>query len=161
MTDLNEECVEYRLYQSKDPPDLGRILVELSRNAAERGLGGVVIYIGIVKNPVEGHKVEELYYEVYEEYTLRRFREIIDYLKKKYSIECIKIFHVKGETKPGDIATIIIAQSVGRRKAFETVAEAIELVKRATGIWKMEKRDDGVFWVLGDGERIKREERQI
>ncbi|MEM4966391.1 MAG: molybdenum cofactor biosynthesis protein MoaE [Sulfolobales archaeon] len=149
-------CDEFQFFTRENPPDFNRILSSISRNASEKGLGGVVIYIGVVKNPVEGRIVRKLSYEVYEEYTLRRFSEIARDIKSRYSVECLKIYHVKGDTLPGDIAVIIVAQSIGRRGVFEAVRETIDLVKHTTGIWKIEEREDGVFWVLGEGERISR-----
>ncbi len=95
---------------------------------------------------------------MHEEYTIKRFWEIIDYVKSKYKIGCAKILHIKGETKPGDIAVLIVTQSISRREAFEAAREIIDLVKHTTGIWKLEYREDGVFWVLGEGERIKRDD---
>ena len=97
-------------------------------------------------------------YEVHREYTLKRFQEIIDYVKKRHSVHCVKIFHVAGETRPGDIAVVILVQSVGRKEAFEAAREIIDLVKHTTGIWKLEYREDGVYWVLGESERIMRDE---
>jgi len=107
---------------------------------------------------VDNHVVNKLVYEVHEEYTLRRFNEIINYAKEKYGVRCIKILHIKGETRPGDIAVLIIVQSIGRKESFDAAKEIIDLVKHSTGIWKLEFRDDGVYWILGDNERIRRDD---
>ncbi|MGC9009225.1 MAG: molybdenum cofactor biosynthesis protein MoaE [Sulfolobales archaeon] len=151
-------CDEAYIYTSDKEIDFNKIINEIKELASREGLGGVVIYVGIVKSPINDRRVDKLVYEVYEEYTLRRFWEIIDYVKSKYKIGCAKILHVKGETKPGDIAVLIVTQSISRKEAFEAAKEIIDLVKHSTGIWKLEFREDGVFWVLGEGERIKRDD---
>jgi len=51
---------------------------------------------------------------------------------------------------------IVSIQGVSRKEVLEAMKEAIELVKHTTGIWKLERREDGEYWVLGDGERISR-----
>ncbi|MEZ0290494.1 MAG: molybdenum cofactor biosynthesis protein MoaE [Sulfolobales archaeon] len=150
-------CDDYSLYTRDQKIDFSKIINEISVQAAERGLGGVVIYIGVVKSPINNKIVKRLFYEIHEEYTLKRFSEIIKEIKRRHDVKCLKIYHVRGETFPGDIAVMIVAQAVGRKEAFEAVRETIDLVKHTTGIWKIEEREDGVFWILGEGERIPRE----
>lgn len=46
-------------------------------------------------------------------------------------------------------------------KAFlrtETLSRILERVKAEPPIFKLEKRDDGEYYVIGEGRRVKREE---
>jgi molybdopterin synthase catalytic subunit len=44
----------------------------------------------------------------------------------------------------------------GRKDSIKAVEEAVELVKNTTGIWKLEIRDDGEFWVVAGNTRVRR-----
>jgi len=135
------------------------ILEEIRKAKEEANLdsGSMVIYIGFVKGIVEGHKVFELRYQSYEEYTKRRLVEIQEEIKKKYnSITSIKIYHKIGNMKPGEVVILIIGIGKERHETFKAVEEALELVKHTAGIWKLEVRDDGEYWVVAGNTRVRR-----
>lgn len=150
-------CDEHKITRQGGFPSLGEILEDARRHAGGEGLGGLVIYVGLVKSPVEGSRVVGLEYEVHRDYTARRFEEIAEHVKKRHGAAYLRIYHVEGPAAPGDVAVLVAALGRGRREAFEAAREAVELVKHTTGIWKLERREDGEYWVLGDGERILRD----
>lgn len=128
------------------------------RQEAPPDAGSLVVYLGFVKGLVEGHKVYELDYEAYESYTIRRLEEIENEIRRKYSdVVKIKIIHAIDKMKPGDDVILIMCMGRGRKDAIHAVEEAIELVKHTTGIWKLEIREDGEFWVVAGNTRVKRE----
>jgi len=130
------------------------------REKAPSEAGSLVVYLGIVKGIVEGHKVYELRYQAYEEYTKRRFSEIIEEMKKKYNdLIDLRILHVIDNTKPGDNVLLIMALGKGRKDAINAIEETLELVKHTTGIWKLEIRDDGEFWVVAGNTRVKKDDK--
>jgi len=149
-------CNDYRIVSRESMPRVEEIVEDARRHAEEEGLGALLIYVGIVKSPVEGARVDSLFYEVYREYTSKRFEEIAKAVKEKFGVKYVRIYHAEGLLEPGDPAMIVSVQSVGRREVLEAMREAIELVKHTTGIWKLEKREDGEYWVIGDGERVSR-----
>ncbi|MQL55854.1 MoaD family protein [Acidianus ambivalens] len=127
------------------------------RENAPPEAGSLVVYLGFVKGIVDGHRVYELRYEAYEDYTIRRLKEIEDELMKKYhDLVKIKIIHVISNMKPGDDVLLIMCMGRGRKDSIKAVEEAVELVKNTTGIWKLEIRDDGEFWVVAGTTRVKR-----
>jgi molybdopterin synthase catalytic subunit len=127
------------------------------RENAPPEAGSLVIYLGFVKGVAEGHRVYELRYEAYEDYTIRRLKEIEDELMKKYhDLVKIKIVHVISNMKPGDDVLLIMCMGRGRKDSIKAVEEAVELVKNTTGIWKLEIRDDGEFWVVAGNTRVRR-----
>jgi len=149
-------CDDLGILSRDGMPSVDNILRDARKHAGDEGLGALLIYVGVVKSPVDGANVEELFYEVHREYTMRRFREISEEIKRRYGVKYVRIYHAEGPLKPGDPAMIISIQGVGRRETLEAMRDAIELVKHTTGIWKIERRGDGEYWVLGDGERIER-----
>ncbi len=127
------------------------------RENAPPEAGSLVVYLGFVKGLVDGHKVYELRYEAYEDYTIRRLKEIEDELMKKYhDVVKIRILHAISNMKPGDDVLLIMCMGRGRKDSIRAVEEAVELVKNTTGIWKLEIRDDGEFWVVAGNTRVKR-----
>lgn len=117
-------------------------------------VGAVVVYFGIVKGQVGSSKVEELTYEYHEEQTREILEKIAREASLKEGIKYVSINHSVGSFKPGDIVFSVGVLGTGRRSSIETLREVVERVKHEALIWKIEKRDDGVFWVVGDGERI-------
>ncbi|MEM0373865.1 MAG: MoaD family protein [Sulfolobaceae archaeon] len=131
--------------------------IRKAREEATIDSGSMVIYIGFVKGVVENHRVFELRYQSYEEYTRKRLIEIQEEIKRKYkSITNIKIFHSIGDMKPGEDVILIIGIGKDRHETFKAVEEALELVKHTTGIWKLEIRDDGEYWVVAGSTRVRR-----
>lgn len=132
--------------------------IEEFRKSAPTEAGSMVVYLGFVKGKVEGHEVRELRYEAYKEYTEVRLREIEGEIKGKYpDVVSIRIIHAIDAMKPGDDVILIMTLGRGRKDAIRAVEEAIELVKHTTGIWKLEVRDDGEYWVVAGNTRVKRE----
>ncbi len=127
------------------------------RSSAPSEAGSLVVYVGFVKGKVEGHEVKELDYESYEEYTKKRFREIEGSMKEKYKdLVDLKIVHAIDSMKPGEDVMIIMALGRGRKDSIDAVKETVELVKHTTGIWKLERRDDGDYWVVAGNTRVKK-----
>jgi len=133
-------------------------LVSKFRSEAPPDAGSMVVYLGFVKGLVDGHKVSSLEYQAYESYTRRRFQEIGEELRSKYpDLVKFEIHHVVGSREPGEDVMLIMALGKGRGDAIKAIGEAVELVKHTTGIWKLEVRDDGQFWVVAGNTRVKRE----
>ncbi len=151
-------CDDSGIVSKASMPKIEAILEDARKHAGEEGLGALLIYVGIVKSPVDGERVDDLYYEVHREYTLKRFKEISEEVKRRHGVRYVRIYHAEGSLKPGDPAMLISIQSRGRREALEAMREAIEMVKHTTGIWKLESRESSQYWVLGDGERIPRKQ---
>lgn len=133
---------EIRKFREKAPPEAGSL----------------VVYVGFVKGYVEGHRVTSLKYETYREYTEKRIGEIQQELLGKYKdLVDIKIIHSIGDKDPGEDVMLIMALGRGRKDSIQAIEEAVELVKHTTGIWKLEIREDGQFWVVAGNTRVRRE----
>jgi molybdopterin synthase catalytic subunit len=117
--------------------------------------GAVATYFGVVKGYVDGGRVEKLVYEYHEKFTEEALNRIAKEVESKAKLKAVLIYHSVGEFKPG---TVVFAAGVvgrGRREVVEALREIVERVKHESAIWKKELRDDGVFWVLGDGTRLQ------
>ncbi|HDD25815.1 MAG TPA: MoaD family protein [Acidilobales archaeon] len=148
---------EVRIISKDDVIDLNAVVNELRSNPSLRDCGSIAIYIGIVKGLVNGKAVHELEYIIHEDYTYKKLKEIINDIKGRYKgIKVVKIYHRKGRLKPGEEALYTFITGVRRKDVFQTLSEIINRIKLESGIWKIERREDGEYWVIGDGERIPR-----
>lgn len=123
---------------------------EVKKLVKETGSGAIVAFFGFVKGLVDGKKVRELEYEAYEPFATKKIEEIERSIK---GVKKVRIYHRIGRLKPGEPTIYILVSATGRKEAFEGAREALERVKHEVPIFKLEKREDGDYWVIGDGER--------
>ena len=152
--------IDIDIIDARETIDLNQIASKFKNLSKEAG--ALVIYLGFVKGIVEGKKVRKLTYQIHEEYTRKKLREIVEDIASKYSeLKGIGIYHRKGELEPGEDVVYIITTAISRDTAFKAAEEAIDTVKHETGIWKLEIRENGNYWVLGEGKRIPSKRTQI
>lgn len=137
-------------------PNINEIITNMINDSYLDGCGALVIFIGYVKGKVDGHIVNTLSYDAYEPYASKKLREIAYQETRDEDIYDIKILHMIGDLKAGDPTIYIFVTGKTREKAFETAKRVLERVKHEVPIFKLERRDDGEYWVLGNGKRVKR-----
>jgi molybdopterin synthase catalytic subunit len=133
----------------------GRILVSpapLSVDAAleaVRGpdMGGVVVFLGTVRDQSRGKRVQRLEYEAYTEMAEAKMREIARSLEETHAPIRLALHHRVGDLSLGEIAVIIVAAAPHREAAFIAARAAIDELKRVVPIWKKEYTDDGAVWI--------------
>jgi molybdopterin synthase catalytic subunit len=138
------------------PVDLNKEVQDIIEKTAPRGGGGVVIFVGYVKGKVGDANVEVLEYEAYEPYATSKIREIEEWARRLDGVLEARIYHSVGSLRPGDATLYVFVSAVNREVAFRVAREALEKVKHEVPIFKLERRDDGEYWVVGDGRRIPR-----
>jgi len=136
--------------------DLNETLGRLARESAREGCGAVVLFMGFVKGVVDGKAVKSLKYEAHEAYALSKLREIGEDAVRRYGVRDVIILHRVGEVRPGEPTIYVIVSAKGRKEAFEAAANVLERVKHEAPIYKLEVREDGEYWVIGDKRRIRR-----
>lgn len=139
-----------------DEIDIAQRINRLASEYGKEGFGAIAVFIGIVKGYVEGHKVYELVYDAYEPYTSKVLERIANEEITNSSIGAIEIMHRVGSAKPGEKALYIAVVAKKRKEAIETLSRILERVKHEVPIFKLEQRDDGEYWVVGESRRIKR-----
>lgn len=136
--------------------DLDTEIKEVMKETSSEGGGAIVLFIGYVKGLVDNKKVYELEYSVYEPYASKILEKIAREELEKHGLLAVRIYHRIGRLKPGESTLYIIVASRDRGSAFKGAYEILERVKREPPIFKLEKREDGDYWVIGDHERFKR-----
>jgi molybdopterin synthase catalytic subunit len=111
--------------------------------------GGVVSFVGLVRNHNMGRSVRYLEYEAYEPLALRAFERIANEASERWPDVRLALHHRIGRLEIGDASIAIVAASPHRRNAFAACRYAIERVKQIAPIWKREFFDGGEVWIEG------------
>ena len=109
--------------------------------------GGVVVFIGNVRNATKGKVVKHLIFEAYEKMALKEMQKIVDSAMERWSLKKMVIHHRTGLVQIGEAAVVIVCSSAHRKAAFEACEFAIDTLKETVPIWKKEVFEDGEVWV--------------
>jgi molybdopterin synthase catalytic subunit len=113
----------------------------------DKSCGGIVLFVGTVRNNSENKNVILLDFSAYKPMALKELQKIAGIAFKKFPIYKIAIHHAVGSLKIGDIAVIIAVSAAHRKAAFEASEFAIDALKKTVPIWKKEYFNDGEVWV--------------
>jgi len=131
-------------------------LLEEVLSALGEDVGAVAVFVGRVKGIVEGKSVDALEYEVLEPHATLALQKICEEEVGKHNLAGVRVYHKRGVAKVGEPVLFIAAASERRREALEALREILERVKHEAFVWKLERREDGEYWVLGDSKRVPR-----
>jgi molybdopterin synthase catalytic subunit len=111
------------------------------------GMGGIVTFLGAVRDEARGRAIRHLEYESYPEMAEREMQKIADEAAERWPGAKVAIAHRAGHLEIGELAVVIAAAAPHRAEAFEACRFAIDTLKRTVPIWKKEVATDGEFWV--------------
>ncbi|KYG82326.1 molybdenum cofactor biosynthesis protein MoaE [Roseivirga echinicomitans] len=109
--------------------------------------GGIVSFVGTVRNQTKGKPVLKLEFEAYEKMALKEMQKIADRAKAKFQVEEVLIHHRAGLVKVGEEAVVIVVAAPHRKAAFHACEYCIDTLKETVPIWKKEFFEDGEIWV--------------
>lgn len=110
-------------------------------------VGGIVNFIGTVRNQTEGKAVTKLEFEAYTPMAISEMRKIAERAAEQWPVQKMAIYHRVGTLGIGEIAVIISVACPHRKAAFEACSFAIDTLKETVPIWKKEFFTDGAVWV--------------
>jgi len=113
----------------------------------DSGFGGIVVFLGTVRDRSRGKRVTHLEYEAYAEMAETKMREIAQRLEAKHGPLRLVMHHRVGDLAIGDVAVIVAAGAPHRDAAFTAARAAIDELKTVVPIWKKEHSDDGAVWI--------------
>ena len=128
---------------SEGPIDVGKVVARVSGP----GMGGIVTFIGAVRNRARGRDIRHLEYESYPEMAEREMDRIAREAAERWPGTRVAIAHRAGHLEIGDIAVVVVAAAPHRGEAFEACRYAIDTLKECVPIWKKEVATDGEYWV--------------
>ncbi len=109
--------------------------------------GGLVTFVGAVRDVSRGHAIEHLEYEAYPEMAIQEMDRICDEAARRWPGTRVAIAHRIGHLRIGDLAVVVAAASAHRAEAFDACRFAIDALKQTVPIWKKEVATTGAYWV--------------
>lgn len=113
----------------------------------DASFGGLVLFLGTVRDASRGKRVTHLEYEAYAEMAEAKMREIARSLEERHAPCRVVMHHRIGDLAIGDVAVIVAAGAPHRDAAFAAAREAIDELKTIVPIWKKEYSEDGAVWI--------------
>jgi len=113
----------------------------------DESCGGIVLFVGTVRNYNKGKSVTHLDFETYTPMAIKEMEKIAQHCIDHLETKKVVIAHRSGEVGISDVAVIIAVSSVHRKLAFEACSYCIDTLKETVPIWKKEHLEDGSYWV--------------
>jgi len=139
--------VEVGVLREGDDLDVGALE---SRLAKAKPNGAVAVFVGRVKEFNGGERVLGLYYEHAEELLERVLRRIAEEEAARWGLAGVAVYHYVGWRRVGEKTIIVAVVGDSRKNVFPALEEIVERVKKEAPIWKVEYRESGAYYILGD-----------
>jgi molybdopterin synthase catalytic subunit len=110
-------------------------------------VGGVVTFVGTVRDLNDGAAVSEMELEHYPGMTEQSIGNIIDQAKQRWPIFSALVIHRVGPLKPKDQIVLVAVTSAHRGEAFAACEFIIDYLKTEAPFWKKEQTPEGARWV--------------
>ena len=112
-------------------------------NAAQRGAGGIVSFLGQVR--ADGTDLFELRH--YAPLTLAAMRELGAVCEARWQLGGLLILHRTGQLASGEPIVLVAAAAPHRRQAFAAADYAMDHLKSESWFWKRERRGGVWHWI--------------
>lgn len=121
---------------------------ELSRlTAGNTAIGGVALFVGLVRDLAGGSSVGAMTLEHYPGMTERQLERIEAEANARWPLDATLVVHRHGRLLPGDQIVLVICASAHREAAFEACAFLMDWLKTKAPFWKAEETPEGPRWV--------------
>lgn len=124
------------------------LATEVARlRAANPGVGGVVTFVGTVRDLNEGASVAAMELEHYPGMTEQAIAAIIAQARARWPIFGALVIHRIGPLKPMEQIVLVAVTSAHRGEAFAACEFIIDYLKTEAPFWKKEQTPEGARWV--------------
>ncbi len=121
---------------------------EVMARVAAPSIGGIVLFVGVVRNENLGRKVLHLEYEAYPEMAEQILAQIGQEIREKWpQVEDVAIVHRIGKLEVGETSVVIAVAGAHREGLFDAARYAIDRIKEIAPIWKKEVWAEGEEWL--------------
>lgn len=136
---IDAEQSAVRLIDVRDAPlSVDEVLRAVEHDSA----GGVVLFLGRVRDHDDGQGVDALDYSAHPR-GVAVLREVSERVAARHSIRAVAAVHAVGRLRVGDIAVVVAAAADHRGVAFEAARDLIDTIKSEVPIWKHQAFTDG------------------
>lgn len=104
--------------------------------------GGIVTFLGIVRDHDHGEDVAGLDYSAHPT-AQERLADVCREVAQAHTDVRLAAVHRVGELKVGDTAVVVVVAAPHRGQAFDACRELIDTLKREVPIWKHQRFTDG------------------
>jgi molybdopterin synthase catalytic subunit len=118
--------------------------------AGRHDIGGVVSFVGLVRDIAGGAKIGAMTLEHYAGMTEKQLGEIDAEANRRWPLSASLIIHRYGRLEPGDRIVLVITASPHRDAAFDACRFLIDWLKTKAPFWKLEDTEHGAKWVDAD-----------
>ncbi len=123
--------------------DVGSVVARVSGP----GVGGIVTFVGTVRDRARGRSIRHLEYEAYPAMAESEMAKIVTEARERYAVSAMALVHRTGILQIGEVAVGVAVAAPHRRAALEACGFAIEELKRTVPIWKKEVFQGGEVWI--------------
>ena len=114
---------------------------------ADPAAGGIVLFLGVVRDNARGRRVRHLTYEAYEALASRELERIAVQASRRWPVTRVAIAHRTGRLGVGEISVAVAASAPHRAEAFDAARFCIDTLKATVPIWKKEVWEGGAEWI--------------
>jgi molybdopterin synthase catalytic subunit len=122
-------------------------------------VGGIVTFVGTVRDLNEGAHVSEMELEHYPGMTEQSIEAIIGQAKERWPVYDALVIHRVGPLQPLDQIVLVAVTSAHRGEAFAACEFIIDYLKTEAPFWKKEQTPEGARWVdarVSDDQALKK-----
>ena len=121
---------------------------EVDRLRADNpAIGGVVSFLGLMRDMNEGDSVSSMVLEHYPGMTEKALEKILEEANRRWELLGCLVVHRVGELRPADPIVLVAVASAHRGEAFKACEFIIDYLKTRAPLWKKEVTAEGVRWV--------------
>lgn len=125
--------------------DVGAELSALT--AGNPGIGGLAVFIGLVRDMAADKTVGAMTLEHYPGMTEKMLTRIEAEARERWPLEASLIIHRHGRLTPGERIVLVAAASAHRQAALDACQFLIDWLKTKAPFWKQEETGAGAKWV--------------
>ncbi len=111
------------------------------------GVGGVCVFVGLVRDVMDGETVAAMTLEHYPGMTERRLAAIEAEARGRWPLDDVLVIHRFGRLDAGARIVLVATASAHRDAAFESCRFLMDWLKTRAPFWKQEHTASGDRWV--------------
>ena len=115
--------------------------------AADKRVGAVASFVGVVRDLNDGSHVSTLTLEHYPGMTEKALAKIIDEARHRWDFYDALVIHRVGPLEPGDQIVLVAVTSAHRGESFAACQFLMDYLKTRAPFWKEEQTAEGERWV--------------
>ena len=128
-----------------EPFDVCALQNEL--RAGNPAIGGVVTFLGLMRDINQGERVASMTLEHYPGMTEKSLEKIVEEAGERWELLGVRVVHRVGPLEPLDPIVFVGVASVHRGDAFQACEFVIDYLKTRAPFWKKELTAEGERWV--------------